>query len=226
MDLAPMYPAATRTPTDRLELHKALRLLHGDGPERSADTDIDWPRVRDLARSPVRESMAQGRISAFVFEESGRQHPIPAWLWNGSDLWARAYDRCLVKVSLEERTVSGYLLVDKAAFERLLTPTPLIPELDAQGYIPPYVAYLLDVAERFDLTPGYRFMRELMADWILANPPPGTTMTRAEASSLARFLEHPDFEGGRQPGDLTGKRSPDPCAPYRGEDYPKPPRER
>lgn len=221
-----MHPAATRTPTDRLELHKALRLLHGEGPTRSADTDIDWPRVRDLARNPMREALAQERVPAYVFEETGRQHPIPAWLWDGSGLWAHAYETCLVKVPLEERTVPGYLLVDRAAFERLLTPAPPAPNPDGPSYTPPYLAYLLEVAERFDLTADYRFTRDLMKDWIVANPPPGPKIAPTRAMTLARLLGHPDFEKGGQFGDHKGKRSPDPCAPYRGVKYPKPSRPR
>ncbi|WP_039894513.1 hypothetical protein [Methylobacterium mesophilicum] len=221
-----MHPVATRTPTDRLELHKALRLFYGDSRERSADTDIDWPRVRDLARNSIREALAHDRVPAFVFEETGRQHPIPAWLWNGSGLWAHAYESCLVKVPLEGRTVSGYLLVDQAAFERLLTPAPQAPNPAEQAYTPPLVAYLLEVAERFDLTADYRFSKELMADWIAKNPPPGVKMSQSRALNLARYLGHPDFDGGGQPGDLTGKRPPDPCVPYHGVQYPKPRRER
>lgn len=219
-----MQPAATRTLTDRLALHKALRLFHGEGPTPSEDTDIDWLRVRDLARNPVREALAQEQIPAFVFEETGRQHPIPPWLWDGSGLWAHAYDSCLVKVPIEGRIVPGYLVVDRAAFQRLLMPAPSDPAPSEQGYIPPYVAYLLEIAERFDLTPDYRFTREHMGDWIFANAPSGLKVSASKAKALARVLGHPDFESGGQPGNIEGKRSPDPCAPYLGVEYPKPPR--
>ncbi len=214
---------ATRTPSDRLELHKALRLLHGDPDEPSVDTDIDWSRVRDLTHHPLREALARGDVQAFVMEETGQQHSIPRWLWDGAGLWGHAYDSHLVKVPFGAGPVSGYLLVDTQGFDRLLGRSAKTVTPEDLAYMPPYVAYLLEVADRFDLTADYRFDHDLMAKWIEANPPPGVKISGTKSGYLATILTHPDFEGGGQPGHaVAGKRSPNPCATFKGISYPRP----
>lgn len=223
-----MHPAATRTLTNRLELHKALRLFHGDGPERSADTDIDWPRVRDLARSPIREALAQERVPAYVFEETGRQHLIPAWLWDGSELWAQAYESGLVKVPLEGRAVPGYLVVDADAFAALVEigdpPAATQAAPSRPAYMPPYLAYMLELLERFDLTPDYKYNKEIMKH-VIENDDVvreyGINMSGSKAGMMATFLGNPKFEDGGNTAATPKDRDPDPRKPFNGVSYPK-----
>jgi hypothetical protein len=118
--------------------------------------------------------------------------------------------------------ITGYLVVSQDEFEQLLEriEPQFVPALvqvssAAAGYIPPYLEYLLDVAQRFDLTAEYRFARESMADWIQENPPPGMkkiTISRAlislafSATLIMRAAGRPATSGSgvRQiPGSLT-----------------------
>lgn len=213
-------------PRDRLRLDRALDWFHTGHHDHSG---FDWIAERARRDHPVRTALAGKTLKAWLLTEEGQQIPVPHELWTGRFLWPEAYSGGLVRARVGGDVVAGYLVVDADAFASFVgagdasAPHQSLPSLPA--YVPPYLACMLELVERFDLTEGYDFSHKSLVAWILDNAdefPAGTTMSGNKAKLIATFLGDPRSErGGTRPAKPRG-RDPDPRKPFNGVNYPKP----
>lgn len=213
-------------PKNRLRLNKALDWFHTGHPDNSG---FDWIAERTRHDHPVRWALVDGTLKSWALTEQGEQFEILPEHWAGMFLWPGAYSSSLENVSIGNRIVAGYLVVDAEAFASLLraddvaatikqTPTPF-------SYMPPYLAYMLDLVERYDISSDYKFNKNTMVRLIVDDKEGRSKdldVSLNKAKMIATFLGNPEFEvGGNSPMN-SSSRDPDPRKPFNGVSYPKP----
>jgi len=213
-------------PRDRLRLNAALDWFHTGHSDHAG---FDWVAVRARRDHPMRAALADGALKAWLLTEDGPQVAIPRDLWVGRFLWSEAYSSALVTARIRGQVVTGYLIVDADAFMALVgtgdSPATTQPASTPPAYVPPHLAYMLDLLERFNLTPGYKYNKEIMKliiedDSVFREY--GITMSGSKAGMIATFLGDPKFEDGGNTAAIAKDRDPDPRKPYNGDTYPKP----
>ncbi|MDP4006315.1 hypothetical protein [Methylobacterium sp. NEAU K] len=216
-----------KLPDERIELRRALDWLH-HGDEYSSG--FDWHRERQNPNHPLRHALVNGVIDGWCIREDGKEFKISRHQWAGQYLWLEAYSTCLQTVECGDEFQSGYLLIDRLAFVSKFFPkTPTAPaSSDAQpDFLSfPYISFMNEIVYRFDLSPKYRFKKEILQEWIVENFPSGLERSKSKAGYIATFLRDTHFDKGGAFGkpETVGERSANPLAPYNGVTYPKPAR--
>lgn len=226
-----MHPhecAPLKLPDDRIYLRRALDWLH-NGSEDSYG--FDWHHERQDTNHPLRHALVNGEIESWCIREDGRQFKIPRYHWSGQRLWLEAYSTSLQTVECDGSLQQGYLIIDRRAFISALFPTaPIITNgSEASGGILafPYIHFMEEVIYRFDLEPGYRFLKKPMVDWMIKHKPVDLDLSDNKAGYIATLLRDSKFDkgGNINKSIVDGKRSSDPFATHQGVIYPKPARE-
>ncbi len=202
-------------------LARYVQHVHGQDYLSLAD-----PVVEDVAET-FRGLLVEGLIRSCLFdEETGRRTELDRTAWAGSKLWEAACPSMNLLWDADGAFVYGKPLLLEVDLEKHFAEQASAPaetEKHTLGEHSAYLPYMLEVSERFDLKPGYKFHKQRMIDWIIANPPPGMREIKpSTAGSIALLLRDPHlFKPGNHKANPD--RPADPCADYAGVKYPKAP---
>src|SRR6476620_6067412 len=164
----------TYIPPGKIRVSEALERFVREAQGDSLH-DLD-EEAQDRAARPFRDMLAVGHLKSRLWqEEEGYEVGIPSDMWGGRRIWADGSIGMMVTIEANRRWANGYALVSEAQFEGILQNLPQILPVSSlaiseSNYVPPYLRYMLELVERFDLEPGYKFDKEKMQEWILNNP--------------------------------------------------------
>src|SRR4051812_16531264 len=160
----------TYVPPDRMNAAQALeRFVRETQGGNLYDLDEE---AQDRAVRPIRDMLITGQLEAWLFqEEDGHQVAVPGHRWAGRKIWEDASVGIMTTIEIDGQWVTGRVLVSRAQLEDILKDLSQIssasaPATPKPSYVPPFIRYMLELVERFDLEPGYKFDRDRMADWI------------------------------------------------------------
>lgn len=186
--------------------------------------ELEEDELQRVALS-VRDALASGRLIASCVGPNGFARKVDSEFFIGLRMWEAAFDPATVSIELDDGPWTGRLVVNREEFEAAVD-QPVVADLshNMAGYVPPYVAFMLDLVERFELVKGYKFQRESIARWLLENPsevPLGLSMSGPIAEKIVTFISDPAFHKGGNNKFDPKKRSSNPFVSFEGQNFPK-----
>ena len=211
-------------PDGKILITEAIRSLCEEVEGRPAD-EIAFPRIGEIA-APVRKDLINGRIHVTCLAHDGSRLDVEPTAFIDWGTWYAAFcDANSLQPRPGANIKAGYLIVDRLEFLRVTTAhgtggTSGVPQ---DGYVPPIIAYMLELVRRFGIVPEYKFNRVAMADEIFAlakKEAPHLGISTTDARYLSSFIGNPEHSSGGRTAERDGKRKPKPRGRYDGIAYP------
>lgn len=238
------FPTDLLLPDGRVQFSDAVRGLTGKVLGKPPAEVKPW-EILEIT-DPVRKDLVNGDIKLECLGLDGTRQFVEPTVFKEWAVWSAAcWDPTTVSQWSRGGIPPGYVIVEEDALNRFL------PDADsrhgAEGsrppYVPPLLAYALELAERFDLSPNYKFDKKAMQRAIrqlLGEEPALPVATKVP--QIATFLGSPAYErggGGRgrvaevnevvasyDRAGINVDRPLDPAASHNGVEYPRPRRRR
>lgn len=211
-------------PDGMILITEAIRSFCGKAEGRATD-EIPVPKMAEIAE-PVRKDLINGRVRVTCLAHDGSRLDVEPTAFIDWGTWYAAFcDPNSLQPRPGAHIKAGYLIVDRSQFLRVTSAHETGGTLDVprDGYVPPIIAYMLELVRRFGIVPEYKFNRKAMADEIFAlaaKEMPHLGISVTDASYLSSFIGNPEHSSGGRTSERKGKRKPEPRGPHKGITYP------
>jgi hypothetical protein len=154
--------------------------------------------------------LVDGKIEAFVLEDSGNLHPISTKRWmsvEGADMLHTQRANFVTAHGYNSWRVKGQIVVESSVMEPESSALDAISQLADEAIDPnkfPYLAFMLKAAKLGPCNPSDHTPKKVIEGWLSDNWPPELgEPTPNKIRSMASFLRRPEDERG----GLKGKGS-------------------
>lgn len=229
------FPTSPRLPSGLVLLRDAILGFCASREGKPANK-IDLPRFQELIE-PIHTALLDERIKVICLSREGGRTTVTGDAFVDEETWpAVVYASNPVPIRPKVGIEDGLLVVYQANFDDVVgVAAPSAPSLigETTSNIPPYLRFMLEVADRLDLTEDYNFNKEFMgkamqaisdeAEWAWLK------LTPSGIEAMSRLLGDPQFADVRtgRKGRTTTPPPPDYISrtgPERNQGRPEDPR--
>ena len=210
-------PVSPRLPSGQVLLRDAIHSFCAARERKPAD-QIDLPGFQELIE-PIRTALLDERIKVTCLAREGGRTTVRGDAFvDEKTWWAVVYAPDSVPIRPDVGIKDGFLVVVQANFnDEIGAGAPSLSSLisESNTQIPHYLRFMLEVADRLDLTEGYNFNKDFMATAMqtISKEPAWAwlKLTPNGIETMSRLVGDPQFADPRtgRKGRVTTPPPPD-----------------